>query len=164
MRLPNVLGEDQVVSIGEDGEEAIEYGFDDEPFLTTEDPLSTDDLLDFAPSSLPIPVVPALQGLDRSRARSTNRDLGTISEREEYQQFAEQAIASTAPTARTFQERTNELLRKASRSDAKLQSQKSVRRKIYDELDRQRQVDPGPEYTGEDGSDTDTESLSQGIR
>lgn len=108
--------------------------------------------------------LPALQGLDRSRARSTNRDLGTISEREEYQQFAEQAIASTAPTARTFQERTNELLRKASRSDAKLQSQKSVRRKIYDELDRQRQVDPGPEYTGEDGSDTDTESLSQGIR
>jgi hypothetical protein len=100
--------------------------------------------VDLGPSSLPIPT----------------HKVGSAQQKEEELHIPEYGLASTAPTARTFQERAEELLRVSSKPDTRVRSQKSIRRKIYEEIDRQRHVDPGPDLIVEEGSDTDSDSTT----
>ena len=131
---------------------------DEEESPPPQDMLDSQKNNDLGPLSLPIPTNPAWEGF--SKLRRPSHRLGTIQEKDEFITFPEYALASTAPSARTFQERAVEILRLASRPESKPRSQKSIRRKIYDEVDRQRHVDPGPEPSGDDGSETDTDTES----
>jgi hypothetical protein len=142
------LDDDMILS-DEEGDEGDYLPLDD-----THNEIS----IDLGPSSLPIPTNPLWETLEKPRKPS--RRLNSIQETDENGHLAEYALASTAPTARTFHERTEELLHTASKPETKLRSQKSVRQRIYNQLDRQRHVDPGAEYDGDEVSDTDTESIA----
>jgi len=148
-----ILEHEDEDSVGEDSEDDVDYSAPDpEPEVK----------IDLGPSSLPIPTNPMWESLEHPQ--NPSKRLGSIQETDEHNGLPEYALASTAPTARTFQERADELLYLASKPDARLRSQKSVRRKLYDELDRQRRVDPGPEFVGDEGSDTDTEPVPNILR
>jgi len=128
---------------------------DDDNFMPLEDEDYFEARIDLGPSSLPIPTNPHWEAL--SKPRQSALKLGSMGREEEALTIPEFALASTAPTSRTFQERAEEVLRMASRPDLRPRSQKSIRRKIYEEVDRQRHVDPGPDLIIEEGSDTDSE-------
>jgi len=149
----DALEQDDEETVGDQSEDEVEY------IPPPDDP---DLKIDLGPSSLPLPTNPMWESLEKPRRPS--RRLGSIQETDENTHLPEYVLASTAPTARTFHERTDELLYLASKPDAKSRSQKSVRRKIYDDIDRQRRVDPGSGLVGDEGSDTDTEPVSNILR